>query len=167
MRVRRYVTAHEAPSDDRAAFSRLCDVIFANGVGFEAVEKQRGALDVALCGRAPENIAELSTELIAARMSEPVMRDRLKIESCIAAARRWKELAIDHGSYLGQVAKCAADDDGPAGWPALVARLLLDLPALSEPMARAVLKRWGFFTAAGHVGSQRLLVRLEVLDAWC
>src|SRR5690242_12897345 len=36
-RVRRYVAEHDAPPDDRVAFARLCTVVFAQGIGYEAV----------------------------------------------------------------------------------------------------------------------------------
>ena len=54
-RVRRYVAEHDAPADDRVAFERLCLTIFAQGLGFDAVERYRGALKSAFSDFVPES----------------------------------------------------------------------------------------------------------------
>ncbi len=163
-RIRRWVASHEAPSDDRAAFGKLCLVIFAQGVGFEIIEKHRDALEGAFCGFAPAAVAAIDDSRVGARLHEPIIRNRAKIEACIQKARRWQELVSTDGSYLGRMARIGADDDAAAGWPRLVAALQEDFCDLGEPTARFILKRWGFFTALALSGVRRVLNRLGFVD---
>ena len=163
-RVRRYVATHEAPSDDRAAFAKLCYVIFAQGLGFDVVENHREALDAAFCRFAPEAVAGINEDQVGKLLSEPIIRNRSKIEACIKNAHSWQTLAADE-SYLGRIADSGAGDDAAAGWPKLVSVLQEDFCRLGEPTARMVLKRWGFFTAHCHPGVRRTLTRLALVNA--
>ncbi len=163
-RARRYAAAHEAPHDDRSAFAKLCAVIFAQGLGFEVVDKHWTALESAFENFTPRAVAAIDEERIGRMLAEPVIRNRAKIVACIENARRWLELASD-ATYLGRVAARASNDDAAAGWPALALALQNDFQRLREPTARLTLKRWGFFTAKSHPGSQRLLLRLKFIDA--
>lgn len=163
-RVRRYVAAHDAPQDDRSAFARLCLVIFAQGLNFEAVEKHRGAIEKAFCRFDPALVARITKERVGSLLREPIIRNRAKIEACIENARRWNRLALDDKSYLGRMARMACGDDASAGWPKLAAAVEQDFLRLKETAARTTLKRWGFFTAAAHPGSTRLLRRLGLLE---
>ena len=163
-RIRRYVAAHEAPSDDRAAFAKLCHVIFAQGLGFDVVEKHRDALDDAFCRFAPEAVAGIDEARVGKLLHEPIIRNRSKIEACIQNARNWQALVATGNSYLGRIAHIGAQDDARAGWPKLVALLQEDFCRLGEPTARLVLKRWGFFTAVAHPGVRRTVTRLGLVD---
>ena len=159
-RLRRYLAAHDAPADDATAFSRLCAVIFAQGLSFEAIEKRRPAFDEAFYDFVPARVAEITSDEIGRMLKAPIIRNRVKIEACISNANRWVELRSASGSYLARVASIASDDDAASGWPKLTATLAQDFKRLGEPTARLALKRWGFFTALAHPGSRRVLQRL-------
>ncbi len=161
-RMRRYVGAHDPPADDQVAFSRLCEVIFAQGLGFDIVAQHWGDLAKALCLFRPAELARTSREGVARLLAAPGIRNRHKIEACIENARRWVALAGEH-TYIGTVAAAAAQDAPDKGWPALAHKLTADFVHLREPTARLVLKRWNFFTAKSHPGAQRLLTRLGVI----
>jgi 3-methyladenine DNA glycosylase Tag len=163
-RVRRYVAAHEAPTDDRAAFAKLCEVIFAQGLGFEVVEKHRTALSAAFHEFAPAAVAAIDEARVGALLAEPIIRNRPKIQACIENARRFCDAAAG-GTFLARIAHLAANDDAACGWPHLVAALQKEFCRLREPTARLLLKRWGFFTALAHPGSRRLLTRLGLVDS--
>jgi 3-methyladenine DNA glycosylase Tag len=163
-RVRRYVAEHETPHDDRHAFAAVCTVVFASGVGFEAVARQRPALHKAFRDFVPRAVAELTEDAVARLLADAVVRDRAKIVACIEIAKRWIALA-GSGTYLANVADLAARDDAEAGWPSLVRALQRDFPRLSESAVRLTLKRWGFFTVRVHPGAHRVLTRLEILAA--
>lgn len=162
-RVRRYVAAHETPHDDRHAFSKLCETLFAQGLGFEVVATHWPALRAAFLEFEPKVVAALTEEDVGRILTAPIIRNRAKIEACIENARRWSQLAAD-GSYLACVASLAADDSAAEGWPRLVLTLQRDFQRLREAAARIVLKRWGFFSARSHAGAQRVLERLGVLE---
>jgi 3-methyladenine DNA glycosylase Tag len=161
-RIRRYVGAHDPPADDQVAFSRLCEVIFAQGLGFDVVAKHWGDLAKALCLFRPAELARTSREGVARMLAAPGIRNRHKIEACIENARRWIALAGEH-TYIGTIAAAAAQDAADEGWPALAHKVATDFVRLREPTARLVLKRWSFFTAKSHPGAQRLLTRLGVI----
>jgi len=162
-RIRRYVASHEAPANDQAAFERLCEIIFAQRIGFEAVTHHHGTLASAFRDFAPHAVAEMSVSDVATMLDDPAVRDRAKVEACLEYARSWQAVAAEDGTYLGRLARVAADDDAAAGWPKLVAALQGDFHCLSQAGARMLLKRWGFFTAAGHRGVQRVLLRLQLV----
>jgi len=164
-RVRRYTAAHEAPSDDRTAFAKLCYVIFAQGLGFDVVENYREALDAAFCSFSPEAVARIDEEHVGKLLHEPIIRNRSKIEACIRNAQRWQTLVAADKSYLGRIAHIGAGDDALNGWPKLVNLLQEDFCRLGEPTARVLLKRWGFFTALSHPGVRRALTRLGLVQA--
>jgi len=164
-RVRRYVAIHEAPSNDQAAFAKLCYVIFAQGLGFDVVENHREALDAAFCQFAPESVARIDENHVSKLLHEPIIRNRSKIEACIENAQRWQTLVAADKSYLGRIAHIGAGDDALSGWPKLVNLLQEDFCRLGEPTARLLLKRWGFFTALCHPGVRRALTRLGLLNA--
>lgn len=163
-RTRRYVAAHEAPHDDHSAFAKLCGVVFAQGLGFEVVDKHWVALESAFENFSPQAVAAIDEQRIGTMLAEPVIRNRPKIVACIENARRWVALSAN-GTYLGRVAAMASNDDAQSGWPAIALALQRDFQRLSEPAARLTLKRWGFFTANAHPGSWRLLARLKLVDA--
>ena len=162
-RVRRYVAAHDAPADDTIAFERLCAAIFAQGLGFDQVERRREELKTSFRGFAPAAVAALNPSDVDALMRAPIIRNRAKVEACVDNARRWVELAAAAGSYLARVARIAAEDDASRGWPQLLLSLQRDFRRLGQPSAGLTLKRWGFFTARAHPGSQRLLTRLGLI----
>jgi len=165
-RIRRYVASHEAPANDQAAFERLCEVIFAQRIGFEAVAKHHSTLAVAFRDFAPHVVAQLRVSDVARMLDEPAVRDRAKVEACRECARLWQVVAAEDKTYLGRLARVAADDDATAGWPKLVAALQSDFRSLlNEAAARTLVKRWGFFTAAGHPGAKRALVRLQFVGS--
>jgi endonuclease III len=164
-RVRRWVASHEAPRDDRAAFAKLSESIFAQGLGFEVVEKHHAALEVAFSGFAPDAVAQIDERQVGILLHEPIIRNRAKVEACIQNARRWQELVSAGTTYLGRIAEIGTSDDAATGWPKLVAAIQEDFCRLGEPTARIVLKRWGFFTALAHPGVRRALVRLGMVDA--
>jgi endonuclease III len=64
-----------------------------------------------------------------------------------------------------RLARVAAEDDAMRGWPALVTMVRRDFAGISDAMAAALLKRWGFFTAATHLGVQRVLLRLGLVTS--
>jgi len=162
-RLRRYVADHDAPADDAAAFGRLCEVIFAQGIGFAIVGRKREALLRAFAGFAPATVAEFSETDVCHILGEPVIRNAAKIRACIANAKRW--CASPQGSYLAYVASNAANDEPLEGWPRLAALVESDFERLNEIGARQTLKRWGFFTAFGHPGTRRVIERLGLTDA--
>ena len=162
-RVRRYVTSHDMPADDRSAFLRLCDVILSQNVGFEAVEREREALCNAFREFEPEAVASLQIHEVGRQLSLPALRDPVKLRTCMSAATSWLS-AAGKGSYVAQLARVAAEDDELLGWPQLVAKLQGDFAWIGPPMATAVLKRWGFFTATAHAGARRVLIRLSLVD---
>lgn len=163
-RIRRYVAAHEPPSNDQAAFARLCYVIFSQGLGFDVVEKHREALDIAFSGFEPAAVSQIDEGHVGKLLREPIIRNRAKIEACIQNARRWQAL-IAEKTYLGRIAEIGATDDAASGWPKLVTLLQKDFCRLGEPTARVLLKRWGFFTALCHPGVRRTLTRLGLMRA--
>jgi len=163
-RCRRYVADHDAPADDPTAYSRLCMVVFAQGLGFGAVESKLDSFVEAFDGFAPERVALFDEERIARVLQSPIIRNEAKVRACVENARRWMAAAGD-GTYLGRVAQIAADDDAAGGWPALTAELQKDFARLGDTAARQTLKRWGFFTAFAHPGSRRVIERLELVDA--
>jgi len=163
-RVRRYVAAHDAPADDTVAFERLCLAIFAQGLSFDAVDKHREVLRSAFDGFDPAAVARITAQRAAALLQEPIIRNRSKIEGCVENARRWVALTDASGQYLARIAGIAADDHPAEGWPKLTAALQRDFARLGESTAGLTLKRWGFFTARCHPGSQRLLRRLGYVN---
>lgn len=162
-RCRHYVAEHDAPADDPAAYARLCMVIFAQGLGFGAVDSKRAEFGEAFAGFAPQRVAEFDDERVKLVMQAPIIRNEAKIRACVENARRWTA-AAGAGSYLGKVAQIAADDDAAGGWPALTQQLQNDFARIGETAARQTLKRWGFFTAFAHPGSRRALERLGLID---
>jgi len=162
-RIRRYVAAHETPHDDRHAFSKLCETLFAQGLGFEVVATHWSALETAFFGFEPKSVAAITEGEVGRLLTAPIIRNRAKIEACIENARRWLELAAG-ASYLARVASAAADDSATDGWPRLVLMLQRDFQRLREAAARTTLKRWGFFTARSHAGAQRVMERLGLLE---
>lgn len=163
-RIRRYVAQHEAPVDDRAAFGRLCVVVFAQGIGYEIVLRKLEALEAAFDGFDPGVVAAYNDRSVAKILKAPIVRNAAKVHACVKNARRWIELAKEYGTYLGRVASIAATDDAASGWPSLAASLRDDFVRLGEPTARQTLKRWGFFTAIAHPGARRVVERLGLLD---
>jgi len=141
-----------------------CAVIFAQGLGFEVVDKHWAALESAFENFSPPAVAAIDEQRIGRMLVEPGIRNRPKIAACIENAKRWVTLSAD-ATYLGRVAELASSDDAPSGWPALALALQRDFQRLREPTARLTLKRWGFFTANAHPGAQRLLLRLKVVDS--
>ncbi|MDQ2817792.1 MAG: DNA-3-methyladenine glycosylase I [Candidatus Eremiobacteraeota bacterium] len=163
--VRRYSADHQSPADDRDAFARLCTVIFAQGIGYNAVRNHRAALDHAFDRFDPLLVAAYDARRIEAIMSLPIIANRVKVSACVENAKRWKALCQPAETYLGRVARCAAQDDAVRGWPDLVAMLRGDFVRVGEITARQVLKRWGFFGAFSHAGAQRCIQRLGLIDA--
>ncbi|MBV8082751.1 MAG: DNA-3-methyladenine glycosylase I [Candidatus Eremiobacteraeota bacterium] len=161
-RLRRYVADHDAPSTDAVAFGRLCEVIFAQGIGFAIVARKREELASAFGGFAPAAVAALTDADVHRLMGEPIIRNGAKIRACIENARRWNLVS---GGYFSGIARMAADDDHASGWPALAARVRTDFVRLNETGARQTLKRWGFFTAFGHPGTRRVFERLGLIEA--
>lgn len=161
-RCRTYVAQHDAPADDPAAYARLCAVIFAQGLGFGAVETKHDQFFAAFDGFRPEAVAAFDDERIAVAMQAPIIRNEAKIRACVENARRWVS-AAGTATYLGNVARIAADDDAASGWPNLTQRLQGDFARVGETAARQTLKRWGFFTAFAHPGCRRALERLDLI----
>ena len=162
-RIRRYLGDHDAPADDGVAFGRLCAVVFAQGLGFQAVEAKSDALREAFAGYDAAVIAHFDDADVARVMSAPIIRNESKVRACVENASRWIAIAAEHGSFLGGVAVVAADDDATAGWPALAERMRSSFARIGETAARQALKRWGFFTAFAHPGSRRVLERLGLI----
>jgi 3-methyladenine DNA glycosylase Tag/predicted secreted protein len=163
-RTRRYVADHDAPPDDAAAFGRLCVVVFAQGLGFEAVAARAGALRAAFSDFVPAAVAVFDDARVAALHTSPIIRNEAKIRACIENARRWVSLTSDGATYLGRVAAVAAQDNAVGGWPELAAMLRNDFARLGDTAARQTLKRWGFFTSLAHPGARRALERLGLVD---
>ena len=105
-------------------------------------------------------MAAIDQQGLDALLHEPIIRNRSKIEACVANARQWAALARADGTYLARVARIAASDDPSAGWPDLLRALQQDFSRLGEATAGMTLKRWGFFMARAHPGARRLLQRL-------
>jgi len=162
-RMRRYMADHDAPADDAVAFGRLCAVVFAQGLGFQAVEAKSDALREAFAGYDAGAVSHFDDADIARVMAAPIIRNEGKVRACVKNASRWFAIAAEHGTFLGGVALVAADDDAAAGWPALVERLRSSFARIGETAARQALKRWGFFTAFAHPGSRRVLERLGLI----
>jgi len=159
-RIRRYVADHDAPPDDRVAFGRLCTVVFAQGIGYDAVAARAGGFAEAFSGYDPVAVAAYDEARIGSLLSAPIVRNAAKINACVENARRWVALAKIHGSYLGRIASAAAADDPAAGWTALNGVLREDFVHLGESTAGQVLKHLGFFTAFAHPGARRVVERL-------
>ena len=147
-RCRHYVAEHDAPADDAAAYARLCVVVFAQGLGFGAVEPKLDHFNEAFEGFAPERVAAFDDQRIARVLHAPIIRNEAKVRACVENARRWVA-AASTATYLGKVAQVAVDDDAAGGWPALTQLLQKDFARIGETAARQTLKRWGFFTAFG------------------
>ena len=162
-RCRTYVAQHDAPADDPAAYARLCAVIFAQGLGFGAVEAKHDQFFAAFDEFRPEAVAAFDEERIAVTLQAPIIRNEAKIRACVENARRWVA-AAGTGTYLGNVARIAADDDAAGGWPNLSQHLQADFARIGETAARQTLKRWGFFTAFAHPGCRRALERLDLIN---
>lgn len=159
-RVRRYVAEHDAPPDDRVAFSRLCTVVFAQGIGYDAVASRAAGFEEAFSGFRPDAVAAYDDERAEALLAAPIVRNAAKIRACIENARRWVALAREHGTYLGRIATIAATDDPASGWNVLGEVLCADFVHLGPSTAAQVLKRFGFFTAFAHPGARRVVERL-------
>jgi len=159
-RIRRYVADHDAPPDDRVAFGRLCTVVFAQGIGYDAVAARAGGFAEAFSGYDPVAVAAYDEARIGSLLSAPIVRNAAKINACVENARRWVALAKIHGSYLGRIASAAAADDPATGWTALNGVLREDFVHLGESTAGQVLKHLGFFTAFAHPGARRVVERL-------
>ena len=164
-RVRRYVAEHDAPPDDRVAFARLCTVVFAQGIGYEAVASRAGGFEDAFSGFRPDAVAAYDDRRVEALLSAPIVRNAAKIKACVENARRWVTLAREHGTYLGRIANVAASDDPSTGWSALNEVLRTDFVHLGESTAGQILKRMGFFTAFAHPGARRVIERLGFSSA--
>jgi 3-methyladenine DNA glycosylase Tag len=82
-------------------------------------------------------------------LEAPIVRNAAKIRACIENAKRWCELAQQHGTYLGRIASIAATDDPVSGCPALSEAVGGDFVLIGDSAARQTRKRWGFFTAFG------------------
>ena len=162
-RCRTYVAQHDAPADDSAAYARLCAVIFAQGLGFGAMEAKRDEFFAAFDGFQPEAVAAFEDDRIAAAMQAPIIRNEVKIRACVENARRWVA-AAGSATYLGNVARIATDDDAASGWPNLTLQLQGDFARIGETAARQTLKRWGFFTAFAHPGCRRAVERLGLIS---
>lgn len=163
-RLRRYVADHDAPAEEAIAFGRLCEVIFAQGLGFAIVARKHDALASAFERFDPATLAAYGASDVRRLLAEPIIRNEAKIRACIDNAKRWRELAAAQGGYLPRVAAIAANDDPAAGWPALTAALAADFERINAAAAGQTLKRWGFFTAFGHPGSRRVMERLGLVD---
>ena len=163
-RIRRYVGEHDAPADDRAAFARLCTVVFAQGIGYDAVLARADALRAAFGDFDPTAVSAFDAKHEAALLELPIIRNAAKIRACVENAKRWCALAATHGSYLGRIASVAATDDPTPGWPGLTDVVAGDFVRLGESTARQTLKRWGFFTAFAHPGVRRTVERLGYVE---
>jgi 3-methyladenine DNA glycosylase Tag len=163
-RVRRYVGEHDAPPDDRSAYSRLCVVIFAQGIGFETVMAKTAELNAAFDGFDPKIVATYDEARTTALLDAPIIRNASKIRACVENGRRWCALAEKNGTYLGRVASVAAADDPAQGWPALATVVRDDFVHVGDSAARQALKRWGFFTAFAHPGARRAMERLGCIQ---
>ena len=161
-RSRQYVADHDAPADDRVAFARLCAVIFAQGLGFGAVDAKREHFMEEFSGFVPQTVAAFDDARVAHILQAPIIRNEVKIRACIENARRWIAAGGD-SAYVSGVAQVAVDDDAAGGWPALTQKLRDDFVRIGETAARQALKRWGFFTAFAHPGSRRVMERLHLV----
>jgi 3-methyladenine DNA glycosylase Tag len=161
-RTRHYVADHDAPADDHTAYARLCAVVFAQGLGFGAVDARREHFAEAFAGFAPEKVAAFDDDRVALVLQAPIIRNEVKIRACVENARHWVGAAGD-AAYLSRVARFAVDDDAASGWPALTQMLQEDFVRIGETAARQALKRWGFFTAYAHPGSRRVMERLQLI----
>ncbi|HKW44545.1 MAG TPA: DNA-3-methyladenine glycosylase I [Candidatus Eremiobacteraceae bacterium] len=161
-RYRHYVAEHDAPADDASAYARLCTVVFAQGLGFGAVDAKWEFFTAAFAGFAPDQVAAFDEQRIEEVLRAHIIRNEAKVRACVENARRWIA-ASGSTTYLSMVAQTAVEDDAEGGWPALVQRLQSDFARIGETAARQTLKRWGFFTAFAHPGSRRVLERLEVV----
>jgi len=164
-RIRRYVSEHDAPPDDRVAFARLCTVVFAQGIGYEAVAARAGGFAEAFSGFDPVAVAAYGPKRVESLLQAPIVRNAAKINACVENARRWVALAKTHGTYLGRIASAAAADDPATGWTALSGVLREDFVHLGESTAGQVLKHLGFFTAFAHPGARRVVERLGFIGA--
>jgi len=163
-RLRRYVADNDAPADDAAAFARLCEVVFAQGLGIRVVISKREALAAAFAGFDPARVAVFDEADVRRLRASPIIRNENKIRACIENAGRWRA-ASGAGTYLARVAQTAASDDPALGWPALAALLVADFERIGEIAARQTLKRWGFFSALAHPGARRVVDRLGLAQA--
>jgi 3-methyladenine DNA glycosylase Tag len=141
----------------------LCDLILSQHVGLAAVDRERQALNDALGAFDPSTVASLDVDRVGHLLGSPLFRDARKIQTCIAAANSWRQAAGDR-LYVTRLARVAAEDDALRGWPALVTMLRKDFAGINDAMAAALLKRWGFFSSLTHLGVQRLLSRLGLID---
>jgi 3-methyladenine DNA glycosylase Tag len=163
-RLRRYVSNHDLPDDDRIAFSRFCELILSQGVGLAAIEREREGLNTAFADFEPGAVARRDAGQIESHLSTPSARDRRRIRSCITAGKAWC-FAANEGRYLAHIARVAAEDEALLGWPKLVTKIRQDFNGIGDAMSAALLKRWGFFTASAHLGAQRLLSRLGFVES--
>jgi 3-methyladenine DNA glycosylase Tag len=164
-RVRRYVAEHDAPSSEGVAFGRLCEVIFAQGIGNTVVESKRDALAAGFAGYDPVRVAAFGDAEVSELLRRPIIRNEAKIRACVVNAARWRDVARDESGYLARVARVAAADEPMEGWPALVDTLRADFARINEMAARQTLKRWGFFTAFAHPGARRVAERLGIVES--
>ena len=162
-RLRRYVADHDAPADDAAAFARLCEVVFAQGLGIRVVIAKREALTAAFAGFDPLRVSAFEEADVKRLRASPIIRNESKIRACIENAGRWRS-ASGADTYLARVAQTAATDDPVLGWPALAAMLVADFERIGESGARQTLKRWGFFSALAHPGARRVVARLGLVQ---
>lgn len=161
-RLRRYVADHDAPADDTAAFGRLSEMVFAQGLGIRVVIAKRDALVAAFAHFDPLRVCTFDESDVKRLLASPIIRNEVKIRACIENARRWRT-ASGAGTYLARIAQAAAIDDPAQGWPALRAMLCSDFERIGESAAGQTLKRWGFFSTLAHPGTRRVVERLELV----
>lgn len=86
--------------DDDALFEVMCLQVFQAGLTWSMVLARRDAFRNAFVGWCIDDVAAMGPEDVARlRLDPAIIRNRQKIEACIANARAIQDLKTEHGSF--------------------------------------------------------------------
>ena len=100
-----YVAYHDTDwglpvADDRVLFEKLCLEKFQSGLSWRTILDQRAGFRRAFAGFDPAAVAAFGEGDVARLLADPgIVRHRAKIEATITNARRFLDLAAEHGSF--------------------------------------------------------------------
>lgn len=90
--------------DNRALFELLCLEGAQAGLSWHTILKKREGYRRAFAGFQPETLASWGSDEVARLLADPgIVRNRLKVEACLANARAYLRLAeagVEFGDYL-------------------------------------------------------------------
>ena len=100
-----YVAYHDTDwglpvADDRVLFEKLCLEAFQSGLSWRTILDKRAGFRRAFAGFDPAVVAVFGEGDVARLLADPgIVRHRAKIEATITNARRFLDVAAEHGSF--------------------------------------------------------------------